>query len=120
MEKAAQALDAGAFKLWCYFAKNQNSYEFALSSKEVQDTFGMKIRQYNSAVEELIEKGYLVPIGGNRYSFNEIAVMTKCNNEESVNTKCNNAVITKCNNTVDTKCNNALLQNVIRNNTNTT
>lgn len=42
MEQAAQALDAAAFKLWIYFAKNQNNYEFALSSKAVSDTFGMK------------------------------------------------------------------------------
>lgn len=125
MEKAAQALDAGAFKLWCYFAKNQSGFTFALSSKTVQETFGIKIRQYNSAVEELIKKGYLVRQGeSNIYCFNEIAVDTKCNNESetknSLNTKCNNDVITKCNNAVNTKCNKDLLQNVIRNTTNTT
>jgi hypothetical protein len=42
MEAAAQNLDAACFKLWIYFAKNQNNYEFALSSKAVNDTFGMK------------------------------------------------------------------------------
>lgn len=122
MEWAAQSLDAGAFKLWVYFAKNQNGFEFALSSKDVLDTFGMKIRQYNSAVDELIEKGFLVRQGeSNKYSFNEIAVNTKCNNDENcVITKEHNALITKCNNDVNTKCNNALLQNDIRNNTNIT
>lgn len=60
MESAALDLDAGAFKLWCYFSKNQNGYTFALSSKEVEETFGIKIKQYNNAINKLIEKGYLV------------------------------------------------------------
>lgn len=42
MESAAQNLEAGAFKLWIYLAKNQDQYIFALSSKNVNDTFGMK------------------------------------------------------------------------------
>ena len=44
MDKAAQELDAGAFKLWCYFAKNQNNYIFALSSKDAEKNFGIKIK----------------------------------------------------------------------------
>lgn len=118
METAAQMLDAGAFKLWVYFAKNQNGYEFALSSKAVQDTFGMKIKQYNNAIDELKEKGYLVEQGGNCYTFNEVAVMPKGNNEkESVMPKSNNAVMPKGNNTVMPKSNNSLLPKDIRNNT---
>lgn len=42
MESAAQDLDAGAFKLWCYFAKNQSGYNFALSRQAVENTFGIK------------------------------------------------------------------------------
>ena len=110
MENAAQKLDAGAFKLWCYFAKNQNDYEFALSSKAVEEYFGMKIKQYNNAVNELIDKNFLVITKGNNYVFNEIPVITK---EDNV-------VITKGNNDVMTKSNNVLLPNVIRNITNTT
>ena len=99
LQSAAQSLDAGAFKLWVYFAKNQKGFEFALSSKDVLDTFGMKIKQYNNAVDELIEKGYLVAQGGNKYLFSEVAVKPKGNNEkESVMPKSNNAVITKSNN----------------------
>jgi hypothetical protein len=113
MELAAQQLDAGAFKLWCYFAKNQDAYEFALSSKEVLAAFGMKIKQYNNAVDELKEKGFLTESSGNRYTFNEIAVITKKDNEEinknCVITKSNNDVITKKDNGVNTKSNNALL-----------
>ena len=83
MGQAAQALDAGAFKLWIYFAKNQNGFEFALSSKEVENNFGMKIKQYNNAIDTLIDKGYLVRQGdSNKYRFNEKAVITKSNNGE--------------------------------------
>ena len=74
MEKAARELDAAAFKLWIYFAKNQNGYEFALSSKDVADTFGMKRDQYNGAVKKLIDKGYLAQVDGNKYTFNEIVL----------------------------------------------
>lgn len=60
MQQAARDLDAGAFKLWCYFAKNMNDYEFALSSKDAEATMGIKIKQYNNAIAELIYKNYLV------------------------------------------------------------
>jgi hypothetical protein len=96
MQQAAINLKAGAFKLWIYFAKNQDGYEFALSSKSVADEFGIKIDQYNSAIKELMEKGYLIQESGNRYSFNEIPVIGKTHN--AVNGKPNNAVNGKPNN----------------------
>lgn len=121
MDKAAQNLDAGAFKLWMYFAKNQDGYKFALSSKAVERDFGVKIKQYNNAIKELTDKGYLVHTQGDSYEFHEIAVITKGNNEElkenHVITKGNNDVITKEDNDVITKGNNTLLPKVIRNNT---
>ena len=80
MEKAARDLDAGAFKLWCYFSKNQNDYEFALSQKAVEENFGMKKKQYDNAVAQLIEKNYLVVSKGNHYIFNEVAVVPKSDN----------------------------------------
>ena len=121
MDKAAQDLDAGAFKLWTYFAKNQNGYKFALSSKAVERDFGIKIKQYNNAIKELTEKGYLVHIQGDSYEFHELTVITKEDNveikENHVITKGNNDVITKEDNDVITKGNNTLLPKVIRNNT---
>ena len=72
MEAAAQNLDAGAFKLWIYFAKNQNGYEFALSSKDAKDTFGLGKSQYDTAIKKLISSGYLTNIQGNQYIFSEI------------------------------------------------
>ena len=71
MEAAAQNLDAGAFKLWIYFAKNQNGYEFALSSKDAKDTFGLGKSQYDTAIKKLISSGYLTNIQGNQYTFSE-------------------------------------------------
>ena len=81
MEEAAQRLQsAAAFQLWIYFAKNQDSYTFALSSKDVENRFGMKIKQYNNAISKLIEKGYLQQQSGNIYNFYEF-VDTKEDNE---------------------------------------
>lgn len=58
---AAKQLDAGAFKLWMYLYKEgMHSGCYDLSSKRVQEDFGIKKTQYNSAIKELIEKGYLV------------------------------------------------------------
>ena len=111
MESAAKNLDAGAFKLWCYFAKNQDSYMFALSSKDVELTMGIKIKQYNNAVKELIQKGYLVLVNksSNIYNFYEM----NCNYKDDIttNTNSNNDDIT-----FDDK---PLYHLVKRNNTNT-
>ena len=71
MEAAAQNLDAWAFKLWIYFTKNQNGYEFALSSKDAKDTFGLGKSQYDTAIKKLISSGYLTNIQGNQYTFSE-------------------------------------------------
>lgn len=109
LERAAVDLQAGAFKLWVYFAKNQNNYNFALSSKEVEETFGIKIKQYNNAIAELCNKGYLLKDKGNSYIFYELPKQD---------------VITKSNNEVDTKSNNELLpkdtRNITENTLNTT
>lgn len=58
---AVRQLDAGAFKLWMYLYKEGMQLGcYDLSSKRVQEDFGIKRTQYNSAIKELIEKGYLV------------------------------------------------------------
>lgn len=71
--EAAQNLDAGAFKLWNYFADNQSYYTFGLSRTAIESTYGIKKRQYDNGIEELIEKGYLVKTEGsnNQYTFYE-------------------------------------------------
>lgn len=124
MSKSAIDLDAGAFKLWVYFAKNQNNYEFALSSKDANDTFGLKKKQYDNAVAELIEKGYLVQTEGLHYTFYEVSVVSKGNNEKettnSVVSKGNNHDVSKGNNVVVSKGNNELYPKDTRNITDST
>ena len=128
LNNAAKDLQAGAFKLWIYFAKNQTEYEMALSNKAVEETFGMKIKQYNNAVKELTDKGYLVNTQGNNYFFYEVPVDTKGNNgkeknsvipkgNNAVDTKGNNVVITKSNKDVNTKGNKKYNNNITENKT---
>lgn len=74
LERAAKVLSYGAFKLFIYFAKNQDGYCFALSSKDVTQNFGMSRSAYNSAIHELIKEGYLVQVADNSncYNFEEL------------------------------------------------
>lgn len=71
--EAAQNLDAGAFKLWNYFADNQSYYTFGLSRTAIENAYGIKKRQYDNGIQELIEKKYLVKVEGtnNQYNFYE-------------------------------------------------
>lgn len=68
-ERAAILLDAGAFKLWCYMARNKNDFTFALSQVDCEEHFGMKVKQYRAAVNELIKVGYLKRIERNLFWF---------------------------------------------------
>ncbi len=72
LNNAAKNLKAGAFKLWVYFAKNQDGYTFALSPQDVKNTFGMNKTQYDNARQELEQKGYLIVQDRNYYYFSEI------------------------------------------------
>ena len=71
--EAAQNLDAGAFKLWNYFADNQSQYTFELSRTAVENTYGIKKKQYDKAIETLIAEEYLVKENenSNQYIFYE-------------------------------------------------
>lgn len=68
--EAAQNLDAGAFKLWNYFADNQSYYTFGLSRTAIENAYGIKKRQYDNGIQELIEKKYLVKIEGTNSQYN--------------------------------------------------
>ena len=72
-KEAAQNLDAGAFKLWNYFADNQSQYTFELSRTAVENTYGIKKKQYDKAIETLIAEKYLVRENenSNQYIFYE-------------------------------------------------
>lgn len=60
--RQAMKLPPNAFKLWIYFALSQNGYEFDLSSKDVQAKTGMTWCTYSKALNELIERKYLVEV----------------------------------------------------------
>lgn len=72
LQTAMIDLKGETFKLWCYIAKNQNDYTFALSFVDaVKWGVGSK-SSYDRAVDELKRKGYLVKTTGNHYNFYEI------------------------------------------------
>lgn len=68
---AARDLKYSSMILWLYLSRNQNGYELALSPKDVEETMGLSERTYRTCKNELMEKGYLVQVKGNRYMFYE-------------------------------------------------
>ena len=60
-EAAYQLQSKAGFKLYMYLAKNQDKYNFALSSSQFVAWAGVGLTAYNSAFKELEEKGYLIP-----------------------------------------------------------
>lgn len=76
LHKAMSNLKTNSFKLWIYFAKNQPYHTFELSCADCNQ-WGIKSDAYHSAVKDLINKGYLINIGGNEYTFYEIAISEK-------------------------------------------
>lgn len=62
LDEAARRLQSkGGFKLYMYMAKNQDKYEFALSSAFFCEWSGLGRTAYTTAFEELIKEGYLIP-----------------------------------------------------------
>lgn len=72
MEAAMALLKPNTFKLWCYMAKNQNDYTFALSCADACGFCNMSKCTYLSSIQELIDVGYLVNTSGNNYDFYEV------------------------------------------------
>ena len=52
-----------------YLAKNQDKYQFALSSAHFIAWSGLGIKAYNTAFDELVDEGYLKQCGKNQYIF---------------------------------------------------
>lgn len=65
------SLKPNTFKLWCYMAKNQNNYTFALSSTDACAFCKISKPTYLQGIQELIDTGYLVNTNGNSYDFYE-------------------------------------------------
>ena len=59
--------------MWNYFADNQSQYIFELSRTAVENTYGIKKKQYDKAIETLIAEKYLVKENenSNQYIFYE-------------------------------------------------
>lgn len=57
---AMKELGANAFKIWCYMAKNKDSYKEKLSSKYAMELCGIGKTAYNNGIKELKQKGYLI------------------------------------------------------------
>lgn len=60
MLSAMRELKPNSFKLWAYFASNQEGFSFDLSQKAVEADTGIKKDTYDAAIKELIDKKYLV------------------------------------------------------------
>lgn len=69
---ASRDLGAQAFNLYIYFAANADGYSFALSPAAVRQTIGMPNSTYRDQLLKLIDKGYLVQSGSNRFNFYEV------------------------------------------------
>lgn len=80
-EVASQILNAGAFKLWRYCARNADGYSFWLSPKAIEKE--IKKDQFYKARNELAEKGYLTQTkaGSNIFIFRERLEMEDVNYE---------------------------------------
>lgn len=71
MNHAMRDLKANTYKMWCYFAQNQNSYSFWLSPIDVHNSIGISRSSYHRALTELIEKFYIIEDSKNHYIFYE-------------------------------------------------
>lgn len=113
LQAAMQDLKGSALKVWLYFNKNQDHYEFELSQKACSD-WGIKKDSYYAGVEELIDKGYLIPIyyGSNIFVFYEVAQLEKAKEQKA--TWFSEMEIHRSENPIDES------QNPERNNTNIT
>jgi hypothetical protein len=66
MNHAMKDLKANTYKLWCYFAQNQDNYSFWLSPIAVNNSTGISRSSYHRALIELIEKFYIIEDSKNK------------------------------------------------------
>lgn len=95
MSKAMNDLSGEEFKVWCYFAKNQNGYQFELSAKAVKEFAGTSEKTYQRSIQRMKDKGYLVQISGNVYQFNEVPCSQNGRDKTAQNNQAKMAEISK-------------------------
>lgn len=78
LQMAMKTLNGSGLKLWLYLNKNQDGYRLELSRVDCAN-WGIKKDSYYKAVEELIQKGYLVQdhYGSSLFWFHEKASSIK-------------------------------------------
>ena len=59
-EAAGRLIEKASFKLYIYLAKNQDKYNFNLSSSHFMQWASVGIAAYRTAFKELVEEGYLI------------------------------------------------------------
>lgn len=79
MEEASKRLSAKGFRVWIYLMKNKEGYkDWELSSKDAINNWGMKQKEFQDGVNELIDCGFLNLKEGAKYpnswTFSEFAV----------------------------------------------
>lgn len=65
-------LKPSTVKVWFYFAKNQDGYDFELSSVAVCSFCNISDKTYRESIKELVEKRYLVKREKNVFDFYEM------------------------------------------------
>ena len=73
LRDACQRLTAHELKLYIYLASNKDNFELALSQVAATEAVNLPRSTYYDQVKNLINKGYIVHRGGNKYDFYEIS-----------------------------------------------
>lgn len=77
IQKAMISLNAGAFKLYMFFYIHPIE-TFPLSRNEIENNFGLKKKQYDNAIKELIDNHILIQVqSSNTYIFSTISIDNK-------------------------------------------
>lgn len=87
LDEAAKRLQSkGGFKLYMYLAKNQDKYNFNLSSTDFLLWSGLGYTAYTTAFSELAEEGYLIQKEGTEtvYTFYDKSQKPKKENDPTI------------------------------------
>ena len=71
-QAASRDLGAHALRLYLYLAANADNYSFALSPADIRQRIGTPNSTYRDKFMILVDKGYLVQSGSNKYDFYEV------------------------------------------------
>lgn len=87
LDEAARRLQSkGGFKLYMYLSKNQDKYNFNLSSNDFMIWSGLGYTAYTTAFQELEEEGYLILKRGTEtiYTFYDKSQIPKKNDSVTI------------------------------------